>query len=88
MQIDDDLFRQELAPIVFRHMQTAKRDPEQLANVYETLASMLGSTVAEGCGGDAKMMGVMLEGLAQHMMEVAAERAPLMKLLSQFGGVK
>jgi hypothetical protein len=84
MKFDEDLLRQELAPILFRHMQVAGHDPEKLATVYETLSSMLGNAVAQGCRGDAKLMGVMLEGLSAHMMEVAAERAPVMQLLGKF----
>lgn len=85
LKIDDDLLRQELAPILFRHMQFAGQDPEKLATVWETLASMLGNAVAQGCRGEAGVMGVMLDGLSAHMMEVAAERAPVFRILGQFG---
>ncbi len=80
----DDLFRQELAPILHRHMMAAQGDPEKLADVYEVLASSLGNAVAQGCGGNQKMMGVMLEGLSAHMMNVASERQPIMAFLANF----
>ena len=81
---DNDLFRQELAPILTRHMMAAKGNPKKLAEIYEVLASSLGTAVAQGCGGNQEMMGTMLEGLSAHMMEVASERQPIMAFLSQF----
>ncbi len=81
--IDDDFFRNEVAPILSRHMLAAKT-PEQHAAIYEALASFLGNAVAQGCGGDPKTMGIMLEGLSNHMMVVASERQPVMEFLTQF----
>lgn len=80
----NDLFRQEIAPILTRHLIAAKGDPAKLADIYEVLASSLGTAVAQGCQGNQKMMGVMLEGLCQHVVEVASERQPIMEFLSQF----
>lgn len=80
----EDLFRQELAPILSRHMMVATGNPDAMAEIYETLASSLGTAVAQGCGGNSKMMGVMLEGLSQHMMAVASERQPIMAFLTKF----
>lgn len=81
--IDDDLFRQEVAPIVARHMMGAEGDPEKLAEIYEALAHFLGVSVAQGCYENADTMGIMLEGLSSYMMEDAAEYAAHMPFLSQ-----
>lgn len=42
----EDLFRQELAPILSRHMMVATGNPDAMAEIYETLASSLGTAVA------------------------------------------
>lgn len=79
-----DLFRREIAPIFARHMIEAKGDPKKMAAIYETLAHFLGHAVAQGCKGDPKLIGVIVEGVTQHVVEVAAERQAIYQFLSSF----
>ncbi len=57
-------------------------DKEKMAGIVENLASSLGFTVALAAGGDPNGISHLLEGMTSYIYEVAAERAPLAKMIA------
>ena len=77
----DDLFRQELADLMTRHMSEAGDDSAKLAAIFEVMGTSLGIAVAHGCGGDRTAIALILDGLTQHIIEVASDMQPAMHRL-------
>jgi len=59
----------------------AIRDPAAMSDILEKLASALGFTAALAAAGEPDKIAHLLEGMTAYVYEVAAERAPLAKMI-------
>lgn len=57
-------------------------NPEKMSDILEKLASSLGFTAALAAAGDPARTSHLLEGMTAYIYEVAAERAPLAKMIT------
>lgn len=79
-----DSFDDKLAHLVTKEITQSLNDPEKMAMIVERLAAGLGFAIALAAKGDAKTIETLLMGAENHVAEVAADRAPSAKLISEF----
>jgi hypothetical protein len=81
--MSDQTFADKLNSLVSLEVSRGTiHDPDAMSGIIENLAAALGFTAALAAHGGSDRISDLLEGVTAYVYEVAAERAPLAKMIA------